>query len=91
MNKYRKILGNMQFIKAIILEELATNQVLSAKQLSNILTKEIGIQFQKTEVIQVLSLFPKEFELNGFDLTGSTWKLTNVATNKIGVLNENEN
>lgn len=81
----------MQFIKAIILEELATNQVLSAKQLSNILTKEIGIQFQKTEVIQVLSLFPKEFELNGFDLTGSTWKLTNVATNKIGVLNENEN
>ena len=91
MNKYRKILGNMQFIKAIILEELARNQVLSAKQLSNILTKEIGIQFQNTEVIQVLSLFPKEFELNGFDLSGSTWKLTNAATNKIGVLNENEN
>ena len=91
MNKYRKILGNMQFIKAIILEELARNQILSAKQISNILSKEIGIQFQNTDVIQVLSLFPKEFELNGFDVSGSTWKLTNAVTHKIGVLNENEN
>lgn len=91
MNKYRKILGNMQFIKAIILEELAKNQVLTSKELSNILTKEIGIDFQSSEVIQVLSLFPKEFELSGFDLSGSKWKLTNSAVNKIGVMNENEN
>ena len=81
----------MQFIKAIILEELAKNQVLSSKELSNILTKEIGINFQNTEIIQILSLFPKEFELSGFDVTGSKWKLTNSAINKIGVLNENEN
>lgn len=91
MNKYRKILGNMQFIKAIILEELAKHQVLTSKELSNILTKEIGINFQNTEVIQILSLFPKEFELSGFDMSGSKWSLTNSAINKIGVFSENEN
>lgn len=91
MSKYRKILGNMQFIKAIIIEELIKNQILSSKELSNILTKEIGIDFQNSEVIQVMSLFPKEFELSGFDVTGSKWKLSNSVINKVGVLNENEN
>ena len=91
MSKYRRMLGNMQFIKAICIEELIKNKAMNSKEIAVILTKEIGIEFESSEVIQILSLFPKEFELAGFNDSGSIWCLTKSAVLKVGLFDEIEN
>jgi len=91
MSKYRSMLGNMQFIKAICIEELVKNKAMNSKEIAVVLTTEIGIDFESSEVIQILSLFPKEFELIGFNDSGSIWSLTKSAFFKVGLLDEIEN
>tara|TARA_Y100000033_G_scaffold50420_1_gene60901 strand:- start:1883 stop:2161 length:279 start_codon:yes stop_codon:yes gene_type:complete len=92
MSNYLHLLRNMQLFKSIIIEQIDRNENISSKDLRASICLETGIEITQGEIIQILTLFPKDFELLGFiHGEGSIWGFTKTIKRKVGLVNEVKN